>query len=265
VVRAVECLERLEALGAVDRGEVRQVLDTIVAGQRLDVERFEGLEPAVARAPGEAGDRQGLVRARVMPGAGALNDYTFAVAGCVGRFWTRMCHLHVPRWHDPEVAAGDLEEWGEQLGRGLQLINILRDAPGDVAMGRCYLPLGDAVAEAARAGAETGPGAAAPEVAWPMEQWHQRLAEVAPGWMDECRRRLDFGARYVEATRHRRLRLAAALPWLLAERTLARVREAEPEQWARGIKVPRSEVRSLLRRTGWRVMLGLGLEPLRRG
>lgn len=258
VLRSAECVGRLARLDEGDRREVRRVLGTIVAGQQLDVERFEGQGRSAERGPGA--DGSGLVRARVMPDAGALRDYTYAVAGCVGRFWTRMCHLHAPGWHDSGVDADELEDWGEQLGRGLQLINILRDAPADVAAGRCYLPLGEGAA-GGRAGS-AGAGLAA-EVAWPKERWLSRLAAVAPPWMDECGARLEAGARYVAATRHRRLRLAAALPWLLAERTLARVRGAAPESWAGGIKVPRSEVRSLLRRAGWRVLLGLSMEPLR--
>ena len=266
VARAGECLRRLGTMDPRDRDELQRVLGTIVTGQRLDVERFEGLEQVPAGDGGGGSGTDGLadggparLRARVMPDAQALHDYTFAVAGCVGRFWTRMCHLHVPRWHDPVADPGGLEDWGEQLGRGLQLVNLLRDAPKDLALGRCYLPLADAGGTHDQGGARLAAG-----IEWPLEQWLDRLGRVAPEWRQTCRDKLDFGASYVAATRHRRLRLAAALPWLLAERTLARLEAATPEQWQQGVKVPRTEVRSLLRRAGWRVVLGADLEPLRR-
>ena len=61
-----------------------------------------------------------------------LREYCYRVAGTVG-----LTCLHVFEFDDPH--APDL---AEQLGIAFQLTNILRDVPGDLALGRVYLPAG---------------------------------------------------------------------------------------------------------------------------
>ena len=66
-----------------------------------------------------------------------LNQYTYYVAGCVGRFWSRMIKNHysfAKDWGETEEACG------ESFGKGLQMVNILRDLPRDLQKGRCYIP-----------------------------------------------------------------------------------------------------------------------------
>ena len=67
-----------------------------------------------------------------------LDDYTYRVAGCVGEFWTKMCRAHL----FPGAALDEamLLANGVRFGKGLQLVNILRDLPVDLRNGRCYLP-----------------------------------------------------------------------------------------------------------------------------
>ncbi|HEV2617048.1 MAG TPA: phytoene/squalene synthase family protein [Candidatus Acidoferrales bacterium] len=59
-----------------------------------------------------------------------LREYCYRVAGTVG-----LCCLHVFGFSDPRAP-----ELAEKLGIAFQLTNILRDIPGDFAMGRVYLP-----------------------------------------------------------------------------------------------------------------------------
>jgi len=58
--------------------------------------------------------------------------------GCVGEFWTRICRAHL----FPTAVLDDafLLSNGVRFGKGLQLVNILRDLPVDLRHGRCYLP-----------------------------------------------------------------------------------------------------------------------------
>ncbi len=103
---------------------VSAVIQTIVRGQSLDLERFE-----------------------LTPGPGALqnseelDDYTYLVAGSVGEFWTKLCYEEWP--HYARIAQKELILLGVAFGQGLQLINVLRDLPVDLENGRCYLPLGE--------------------------------------------------------------------------------------------------------------------------
>ena len=74
---------------------------------------------------------------RALPDNEALEKYTYDVAGCVGIFWTRVLKQHynfAKQW--PKEA----EDVGERFGKGLQMVNILRDLPQDLLNGRCYLP-----------------------------------------------------------------------------------------------------------------------------
>src|SRR5207248_6291367 len=66
-----------------------------------------------------------------------LDDYAYRVAGCVGEFWTRMCRAHVfpkVRLDDTSLLANSV-----RFGKGLQMVNILRDLAADLRLGRCYL------------------------------------------------------------------------------------------------------------------------------
>ena len=66
-----------------------------------------------------------------------MDDYTYRVAGSVGEFWTRMSMSHlVFHGRDPE----EMLKLGIRFGKALQLINILRDIPSDLNIGRCYIP-----------------------------------------------------------------------------------------------------------------------------
>jgi farnesyl-diphosphate farnesyltransferase len=73
-----------------------------------------------------------------------LREYCYAVAGIVGEMLTDLFLL------DAEAleAAGDaLRPRAALFGEGLQLVNILKDAGGDVREGRSYLPAGVSRAE----------------------------------------------------------------------------------------------------------------------
>lgn len=66
-----------------------------------------------------------------------LEQYIYYVAGCVGRFWTRIIKTHFSFGANFNA---ETETLGEKLGKGLQLVNILRDHPHDLQRGRCYIP-----------------------------------------------------------------------------------------------------------------------------
>lgn len=66
-----------------------------------------------------------------------LEQYIYYVAGCVGRFWTRMIKNH---FAFGAAFTEETEALGEKLGKGLQLVNVLRDLPRDLQQGRCYIP-----------------------------------------------------------------------------------------------------------------------------
>ncbi len=196
-----------------DREEITRVLGTIIAGQRLDVERF----PA-AGAP-----------LRALETEAELDDYTYRVAGCVGDFWTRLCLRHLP--HFSRCKPAELLNHGVAFGKGLQWINILRDAPEDLRNGRCYFPL----STLREAGLTPGDLLAHPEQARPL---YAR-------WVATAREHLAAGRSYIEAIRPGRVRLACFLPWAIGHRTLDRLEATPPLEQATRVKVPRSEIRTI--------------------
>ena len=208
-----DCLTWLAALGQKDRGEIVGVLEKIIRGQTGDLERF--------------GDGSHIV---ALQSAAELEEYTYLVAGCVGEFWTRLCLHHLPNCANLGLA--DLRRLGANFGKGLQLVNILRDLPADLRAGRCYLP----EPELRAAGTSPTPLAHETAKAQPVfDTWRTRAAEY-----------LDDGFRYIEALRSPRLRAGCFLPWYLGVQTLALMEKTPPLASAEKIKVPRATVRRAL-------------------
>jgi farnesyl-diphosphate farnesyltransferase len=76
-----------------------------------------------------------------------------------------------------------------------------------------------------------------------------RYAEVGPvldKWRQKAGREIAAGMDYCCAIGPARVRFATALPALIGARTLALLREAGTEALRQKIKVPRSEVRSIM-------------------
>ncbi len=182
---------------------IQSVLEHIIDGQMLDIRRFPS---------------DGQLRA--LSSAQELDEYTWLVAGCVGEFWTKLCATELPSSLDPAVTTKQMQAWGARMGKGLQLINILRDIGEDTRDGRCYLPC------------------AATEI---QTEWRK--------WLDVCVEHLECGLRYVQHVTHGKLRYATALPLLLGIQTIAKMRAASWDKVQQGIKISRLDVASILAQT----------------
>lgn len=200
-------------LPADDQARVRDVVVTLTTGMQRDLETF----------PTEG---SGAIAA--LPNADALERYTWEVAGCVGDFWTRVTAAHTGALRHWDVAR--MSEVGQAFGKGLQLVNVLRDLPRDLRNGRCYLPA-DELAEVGLAPIDlldVGVTAA--------------LRPVLRRWTDRARALLGDAQAYVLAIPRRctRLRLAALWPVLIGLATLQRLEAADA--WldgSRRVKVSR--------------------------
>ena len=212
----------LRSLPAADAQLVREVLDTITSGQELDLRRFAG---ASVRS---------LVALRTDE---EMDDYTYRVAGCVGEFWTKMCRAHLfPR---APVDDAFLLANGVRFGKGLQLVNILRDVAADLRNGRCYLPA-DRLASASLKPEDLLKPANEP-----------RLRLLYQAYLDRAEAHLLAGWAYTNALPRRcvRVRLACAWPILIGRETLNRLRGGNALDPERRIKVSRREVRQLILRS----------------
>jgi farnesyl-diphosphate farnesyltransferase len=220
--RCGEALAQLDRLEAADQQRVRDVLATIISGQELDLRRFDGTSAGNIGAL--ADDEE-------------LDDYTYRVAGCVGEFWTKMCRAHL--FPQAPLDERPMQMKGVRFGKGLQLVNILRDLPVDLRNGRCYLPAKE-LAAAGLAPADLLDPANEPKFR-PLYQRYLALAEkhLAVGWD------------YTNALPRRcvRVRLACSWPILIGLATLAKLRTANVLNPEQRVKVSRPEVRRLLLRS----------------
>jgi len=173
-----------------DRDELFKLWRLILEGQLFDLRRFPSDEPL---------NREELER------------YCFLVAGSVGECWTRLLSVHAPdRLMLPMT---EMIPLGIDYGKGLQLLNILRDRAEDRFLGRIY------------ARVEELPG----------------LFALAEEW-------LALGERYLAHLRPGRVLFATALPLDLAWSTLAKLKDPELHSSLNGLKLNRWEVYALLLR-----------------
>ena len=220
--RINEALALLWDLSADDRQLVQQVLQTITSGQELDLQRF-----------GYATSRN----IAALDDSAQLDDYTYRVAGCVGEFWTRICIAHLtPK---PLVSVEELMARGVRFGKGLQLVNILRDLPADLRLGRCYLPRERLQRVSLR-----------PEdLLDPANE--ERLRPTYGELLTLAEEHLNVAWSYVLALPRSwvRLRLACALPVLIGVKTINKLRVSNVLNPDTRIKVSRAEVKRIMRET----------------
>ena len=219
-------LERIEEALAVlarfdysDQQRIREVLDTITSGQELDLKRFHQSSDQKITALKVEAD---------------LDDYTYRVAGCVGEFWTKICRSCLfpnTRLDDAKLLANSI-----RFGKGLQLVNILRDLPKDLQDGRCYLPLERLDAIGLRPEDLLNPD---------MEYAFRALYH---GYLDQAQEHLAAGWAYTNSLpiRFVRLRLACAWPIIIGVRTIQKLRKTNILVAASRVKVSRSEIYSII-------------------
>ena len=184
---------------------IREVLAIIISGQRLDLERF-----------GEAGVSNPVS----LVSDAELEDYTWRVAGCVGEFWTKLGYLTLGEKFSRQAEA-ELLRYAVDYGKSLQLVNILRDLPEDLANGRCYLPV-------------------------PDPSYEKVLMESFSKWRKIALERVESGFFYSENLESRRLRTASILPAMIARETLERLEGADLESLRSRIKIPRRRVYAMV-------------------
>jgi len=215
-------LALLHNLPRADQQLVCEVLHTITSGQELDLQRFAGASASV------------LVALRTDE---ELDDYTYRVAGCVGEFWTKICRAHLfPRARVDDVF---LLANGVRFGKGLQLVNILRDVATDLRHGRCYLPAGRLAAS------QLNPE----DLLHPANE--PRFRPLYQQYLERTEAHLHAGWGYTLALPRRcvRVRLACAWPILIGCDTLNLLRTGNALDPAQRLKVTRHRVRQQILRS----------------
>lgn len=191
--RFAELLHELAAAPREQRALIRRVLASIVEGQLWDLTYFT---PACSTVEDDA-----------------MTDlYTYRVAGCVGEFWTLLGRAALGDAFCPAARVEIMREAAVRYGKGLQLVNILRDMQEDAARGRRYLCTDPAV------------------------------------WADRAERYLADGVDYARRLGTFRLRFAAALPALIGRKTLRLIRARKGTEH---VKIPRRAVYASMLKAVW--------------
>ena len=263
-------LAAMRELSPADLQLTRAVLDTITSGQELDLQRFQcernstlALTPALS--PGE---RENMADALANPtlsdssqrgndkpplleeSAGVraeqsskiialrnnaeLDDYTYRVAGCVGEFWTKMCRTHL--FPTAKIDDALLLANGIRFGKGLQLVNILRDLPRDLRTGRCYIPQD-----------ELNSAGLTPNDLL-MVSNEEKFRPVYEKLLDLAEQHLAAGWIYTKSLPRSefRVRLACAWPILIGAKTIQKLRREKVLDAMCRVKVSRAEVRNII-------------------
>ena len=214
-------IKLLEEASVVDQELIRRCLDIIISGQRMDLERFSDNDGSVIRS---------LTKYEEM------DDYAYRVAGSVGEFWTEICLEHA--FEASAELKEELMSSGVRFGKALQLINILRDIPEDLEIGRCYIPIDDLK----KIGLS------------PNDLLHSDSIDVFRPLLDQyiakTEEHLDEAVRYIGLLPHNqyRLRGACMIPVIIGQRTLALLKTQNVLDRNNRVKVSRKEIKEIIRK-----------------
>lgn len=225
--RVDEVVSKIEEFSESDQKEIRRCLGIIISGQILDLKRFS--------PPSTGGSAESSILS--IEENDELDDYAYRVAGSVGEFWTRMSLDHLFEFKQ-EKREDDLFEKGVRFGKALQMINILRDIPADLSLGRCYIPKRRLVENDLM-----------PEDLLQASSMH-RFRPLYNEYLDLTDEYLISAIQYIEMIPHSQFRLRGAcmLPVVIGKRTVSLLREKNVLDPKNKIKIDRTDIMDVVKK-----------------
>ena len=208
------CQAAFQDLPPAHRQMILDVVAFVCEGMKMDLHAFP---PENAR------------EVRAFASAEQLYTYCRLMGGEPGVFWSRLIASHVSLPAEKEL----FFSWGRNIGEALQIVNILRDLPRDLRIGRCYFPEED------------------------LQKYHLhpkdlleqsnsvRFEPVKQKWIAWGRDKLHSAFSYFSALPKGQLRHRAAVAWpvLWAADTLNKLeREQNLLDPGHKVKIPRSRI-----------------------
>ena len=210
----------MEQFSDSDQESIRRCLGIIIGGQILDLERFSIPSGSITSLDDDS----------------ELDDYAYRVAGSVGEFWTRISLDH--QFQVNRETEDQLFERGVRFGKALQMINILRDIPSDLSLGRCYIPESSLVEI----------GLTPDDLLNPSNM--DLFKPLYNSYLDLTDSHLEAAVEYIGLIPHNQFRLRGAcmLPVVIGKRTISKLRSGNVLDPENRIKIARSEIKSVLRK-----------------
>lgn len=119
--RLAPCLQALNRIRPHQRACIMEVVRAVCEGMKTDLRTFP---------PENAGEIKAFACAE------DLMHYCRLMGGKPGLFWSKLIYQLTP----VPMPEQDFYELGQHIGDALQIVNILRDLPKDLRIGRCYFP-----------------------------------------------------------------------------------------------------------------------------
>lgn len=176
------CRQAFTQINEPQRKAILEVVHAVCAGMKIDLQTFPH-------------EKSGQVKAFVTPEE--LENYCHLMGGEPGVFWSRLIE---------ETGAAKLHKniflpLGKDIGDALQIVNILRDLPRDLRIGRCYIPSDDLVEE----------GLIASDLLKP--EFSAKFEPIKQKWIKWARKKLQSAHRYFAALPLTQPRHRAAVAW----------------------------------------------------
>jgi len=116
------CLDFLNSLNKDEKNLVYEAVEGVCKGMLLDLNYFD----------------ENSQKTKALKTSEQLKEYCYYIGGIPGVFWTKLIMLKYPKNYSRQIMQN-----AEDVGMGLQLVNILRDIKEDFEIKRCYIPQQD--------------------------------------------------------------------------------------------------------------------------
>ncbi len=208
------CLQAYAQLPAWQQPLILQVVRAVCSGMEIDLNTFPDENSGTVRAFGTAGE---------------LENYCHLMGGEPGVFWSQLiAHtVALPLKQEKFLALG------KQIGDTLQIVNILRDLPRDLRIGRCYFPQEELQSYGLQPADLLD------------EKNSTRFEQIKQKWISWARQNLQAAYAYLRALPKSQLAHRAAVAWpvLWAADTLKKLAQEsnllDPQV---RVKIPRSRI-----------------------
>lgn len=208
------CLASFNTLTEKQKETILEVVNAVCDGMKMDLEVFPPENSHQVKALKTTQD---------------LEHYCHLMGGAPGVFWSKLILSHVK----VAINETDFLALGKDIGDAEQIVNILRDLPRDLRIGRCYFPEEDLKKYGLK-----------PEDLLD-EKNSARFEPIKQKWIEWGRSKLNSAKKYFAALPKTQAKHRAAVAWpvLWAGDTLNKISE---ELYlldnSRRVKIPRSRI-----------------------